>query len=135
MVGPQPAPPFAKPIEPSGEGFTLDAGFSSPYFATDAQTWIAEVHAPHVLVVSSDSVHHDELIAPCEAAAAKAEPLVILAPGFTPGATAMLIANKLRGILYVIAIETPRGAEVLAWLGETKPRLVASGRATTIFSR
>jgi hypothetical protein len=125
------APPFATPIEPPAEGLVLDAGFASPYFITDPENWWAELDRPRVHFFDHEVVV-DELIAPLEAAAEKAEAVLVVAPSLSAPARAFMVINKLRGIIFASAIETTRADELRAHLGgKDVARRVRSGRATT----
>jgi hypothetical protein len=109
-----PLPPFAKPIEPVGAGLRIDSGFSSAYFVTDPEQWLAILDQPR-LFIQDRALDLEDLIAPLEVAAHKAAPIVVIAPALTVRARALLIINKLRGVLFASAIETQLTAEVLAY--------------------
>ena len=70
-------PPFARPIEPSGDGFQIDAGFASPYFVTDPERWVAELDQPHVRIAERTLATGD-LLDDLEAAAREARPILIV---------------------------------------------------------
>ncbi|MEO8550419.1 MAG: hypothetical protein ABI678_10610 [Kofleriaceae bacterium] len=107
-------PAFAKPIEPVGAGLRLDSGFVSAYLVTDPEQWLAILEAPR-LFIQDRALDVADLIAPLEIAAHKASPIVVIAPALTARARALVIINKLRGVLFASAIETQLTAEVLAY--------------------
>jgi hypothetical protein len=124
-----PPPAFAKPQEPQGEGIRIDAGFVSPYFVTDVDRWWVELDRPEV-VVFERTVELNDLVPIAEAAAATAKPFLVAAPAVSAEARTLLVINKLRGILHVSAIETPRAAE----LKGLTPTKVICGLSTTLIS-
>jgi hypothetical protein len=127
-------PPFAKPVEPTGDGLVIEAGFSSSYLITDAENWWAELDRPSVLIAER-ALDVADLIAPLEAAAQAARPIAIVAFGVSPEARAFVVINKLRGFFTATVVETTRTAEVASYLGSDQARRVVSGVHTTLFVR
>ena len=127
-------PAFAKPVEPSGDGLVIEAGFASSYLITDPQNWWVELDRPSVLIAEC-ALEVADLIAPLEAAALAARPIAIVAFGVSPEARAFVVINKLRGIIYATIVETTRTAEVASYLGGDQARRVVSGVTTTLFVR
>ncbi|MFZ5443014.1 MAG: hypothetical protein ACOZQL_23610 [Myxococcota bacterium] len=103
-----------------GEGVRIEAGWASPYFVTDPSTWHAELDRPALVLLEHPLDSVAALVPLCEHAAAAATPLVLVAPAFTAEVLALLVVNKLRGILLVNAIATPRLPELAAQL-ELRP--------------
>lgn len=140
------APPFARPMEPAGAGFVIDSGFASGYFVTDPEKWIAELEEPLALIVNRAIEETSELIPILELVARDGRPLFIVAPGLALEPLALLVVNKLRGILlHVDAIETKRIVDVAQVLGSkihdsanvtiadlVTAKRVASGARTTL---
>ena len=129
----QPAPPpFAKPVEPAGDGLLIDAGFVSGYLVTDPEHWLAILEQPR-LFIQDRALDLADLIAPLEVAAHKASPIVIIAPALTVRARAFVIVNKLRGTLNASVIETQRIAEIVAYSSRhAHIRRVTSGVRTSL---
>ena len=125
-------PPFAKPVEPGGDGLLIDAGFASAYLVTDAEHRLAVLEQPR-LFIQDRPLDLPDLIAPLEVAAHKASPIVVIAPALTVRARAFVIINKLRGTLNASVIETQRIAEILAYSSRhAHIRLVTSGVRTSL---
>ncbi|MFO0598050.1 MAG: hypothetical protein U0228_22300 [Myxococcaceae bacterium] len=136
ITGPAPAkPPFASPVEPDPTpgALRLEAGAASPYLVTDAERWLVELDGPELFTFAREP-SLAELIAIAESAAAVARPFVVVAPSFATDALAMLVVNKLRGILNVGAVITPRPDDVKSWLGARALARVVSGSSSTVFS-
>lgn len=125
-----PTPAFAKPQQPTGAGLVIESGFVSPYLVTDPAHWWVELDRPEV-VVFERAVELNELVPIAEAAAAAAKPFLVAAPSLSPEAQALLVVNKLRGILQVAAIETPRASELK---GLTPKKVICGTKTTLIIS-
>ena len=125
-------PPFATPVEPAGDGLWIDSGFSSAYFVTDPDHWLAILDEPR-LFIQDRALDVADLIEPVEVAAHKASPIVVIAPALTVRARALLIINKLRGVVLASAIETQLIAEIRAYSSRhAHIRRVTSGVRTSL---
>jgi len=88
-----------------GDHFVVTA--SSGFFITDTERWCAELHDPYVLVTDRELSEPGPLIAVLEEAAATARPILVAAPAVRHDALVMMIANKLRGVIYAAAVDAP----------------------------
>ena len=101
---PQPAQgeePAAKP-----DGLTVDAGYLSPYFITDAGRCVVDLADALVLVTERTLVKPQELVPILERVVRADRALLIVASGAEAEVLAFLVLNKLRGILRVCASAT-----------------------------
>jgi len=89
------------------EGMTLDRGFLSPYFVTDAQRQVAELEAPRVLVTDHKLTDSYDIVELLEALLQSKRPLFIIADDVTGEALQTLVLNKQRGVLSIAAIKAP----------------------------
>lgn len=89
------------------EGMQFDRGYLSPYFCTDVEKMIADLHHPKILLVDRkiSSVH--ELLPLLQAIAAKGEELLIIAEDVEGDVLSTLVVNKLRGSLKAYAVKAP----------------------------
>ncbi|MFT3693371.1 MAG: hypothetical protein QM831_09555 [Kofleriaceae bacterium] len=132
MDQPPALPPIASPVEPTGEGLLIDSGFSSAYLVTDVERWQAILENPQLLI-EDRPLDVQDLLQPLETAAHKAVPFVVIAPALTVRARALLIINKLRGIVYASAIETQLIGDVLAYTSRVPHvRRVTSGQRSSL---
>lgn len=104
----------------SADGLTIDAGYASGYFVTDPAAWIAELDRPWVILFDGDLIELADVIPTCERAAREARAIFIAARSLSLEVTALLVANKLRGILYTCAIATLRTQEIASHVGRSE---------------
>lgn len=90
------------------EGMNFDKGYVSPYMVTDAESQTAELKEVSILITDKKISSIKEILPILEklAQAGKKE-LVIIAEDLDGEALAMLVVNKLRGVLNVLAIKAP----------------------------
>jgi chaperonin GroEL len=90
------------------EGMNFDKGYVSPYMVTDAEAQIAELKDVYVLITDKKISSMKEILPILEklAQGGKKE-LAIIAEDVDGEALAMLVVNKLRGVLNVLAIKAP----------------------------
>ncbi|CAE7227189.1 groL1 [Symbiodinium sp. CCMP2592] len=89
------------------EGLTLDRGYISPYFVTDAQRLVAELKKPRVLVTDQKLSDAYDILTLLEDLLKTKQPIFIIADDVTGEALQTLVLNKQRGILDVVAIKAP----------------------------
>lgn len=89
------------------EGMTLDRGYLSPYFITDANRLVAELKNARVLVTDSKLTDVYDIVAVLEDVLKSKRPLFIIADDISGGALQTLVLNKQRGILDVAAVKAP----------------------------
>lgn len=90
------------------EGMSFDRGYVSPYMVTNAEAQTAELKEVSILITDTKISSMKEILPVLEklAQGGKKE-LVIIAEDVDGEALAMLVVNKLRGVLNVLAIKAP----------------------------
>lgn len=90
------------------EGFSLDRGWSSPFFVTDASRQEAVYEKPAVVITDKKIASAQELLPLIEklAQAGKKE-IVLIADEVEGEALSVLILNKLKGVLNTVAVKAP----------------------------
>jgi chaperonin GroEL len=89
------------------DGMQFDKGYISPYFAAGSAdlTWTAE--SPYVLIFEKKLANVREVLPLLEKIVATRKPLLIIAEDVESEALAMLVVNKLRGMIDVCAVKSP----------------------------
>ena len=103
------------------EGMQFDRGYLSPHFATDPESMIAELEDPLILINTGKISTVTDLVPVLEKVGQLGRPLLIIAEDIEGEALAVLVVNKLRGGLRVVAVKAPgfgdRRNEMLADIG------------------
>src|SRR4051812_33525405 len=89
------------------EGMQFDKGYISPYFITNATEMAAEIEDALILIHEKKINNVRDLLPLLEKVAQVGRPLLILAEDVESEALAMLVVNKLRGLLQVCAVKAP----------------------------
>ncbi len=89
------------------EGMQFDKGYISPYFVTNATEMKAELEDAFILIHEKKISNVRDLLPLLEKIAQAAKPLLIIAEEVESEALAMLVVNKLRGLLHVCAVKAP----------------------------
>ena len=89
------------------EGMQFDKGFISPYFVTKAQTMEVIFEDPYVLIHEKKISNMKEMLPLLEKLASVGKPLLIIAEEVEGEALAMLVVNKIRGVLNCAAVKAP----------------------------
>jgi len=89
------------------EGVEFDRGYLSPYFVTNADRHVAELQDPYILLRDKKISSVRELLPVLEAVARSGKPLLIISEDVEGEALAVLVVNKLRGIVNVAAVKAP----------------------------
>jgi len=89
------------------EGMQFDRGFLSPYFVTDQDTVESVLENPYILIWEDKLSSAAKLIPLLEKISASKKPLLIIAEDVEGDALAVLVVNKLRGILSCCAVKAP----------------------------
>ncbi|HHT9152061.1 MAG TPA: chaperonin GroEL [Candidatus Hypogeohydataceae bacterium YC40] len=89
------------------EGMQFDKGYISPYFVTNLQKMLVEFEDPYILIHEKKISSMKDLIPLLEKASTSGRPLIIIAEDVEGEALAMLVVNKLRGVLQCCAIKAP----------------------------
>jgi chaperonin GroEL len=89
------------------EGMQFDKGYISPYFITNAQEMKAELEDAQILIYEKKINNVRDLLPLLEKVAQAGKPFLIIAEDVESEALAMLVVNKLRGLLNVCAVKAP----------------------------
>jgi chaperonin GroEL len=89
------------------EGMQFDKGYISPYFVTDTASMAAELEDAYILLYEKKISNVRDLVPLLEKVAQTGKPLLIIAEDVDSEALAMLVVNRLRGILNVAAVKAP----------------------------
>jgi len=89
------------------EGMQFDKGYLSPHFVTDAANMECELEKPYVLIHEKKISSAKDILPILGKAAEAGAPLLIIAEDIEGEALAMLVVNKLRGVLKVAAVKAP----------------------------
>ena len=103
------------------EGMQFDRGYLSAHFVTDPETMVAELEDPLILINTDKISAVADLVPVLEKVGQLGRPLLIIAEDIEGEALAVLVVNKLRGGLRVVAVKAPgfgdRRKEMLADIG------------------
>ncbi|MEC7840004.1 MAG: chaperonin GroEL [Chlamydiota bacterium] len=89
------------------EGMQFDRGYSSPYFCTDNDKQIVEMHNPQILVTDRKIANVHDILSILQNTAASGQELLIIAEDFEGDTLSTLVVNRLRGTLKVCAVKAP----------------------------
>src|SRR5882757_6456077 len=89
------------------EGMQFDKGYISPYFITDTQDMKTELEDCLILIHEKKLSNVRDMLPLLEKIAQAGKPLLIIAEDVESEALAMLVVNKLRGLLNVCAVKAP----------------------------
>ncbi len=89
------------------EGMQFDKGYISPYFAAGNPDLKWEAESPLILIYEKKLSNVREFLPLLEKAAQARKPLLIIAEDVESEALAMLVVNKLRGLIDVCAVKAP----------------------------
>lgn len=90
------------------EGFTIDRGFVSPYFVTDATRMEAVYNKPAIVITDKKVTSVQEFLPLLEKLAGGGKKdLVLIAEDVEGEALATLVLNKLKGVFNTVAVKAP----------------------------
>jgi len=89
------------------EGMQFDRGYSSPYFATDAERMEVVLKDPYILLFEKKISAVKDLVPVLEKVARLGKPLLIISEDIEGEALATLVVNKIRGVLQIAAVKAP----------------------------
>ncbi len=89
------------------EGMQFDRGYLSPYFITDADKMIAEYENPLILIHDKKITNVQDIVPILEKAAQAGKPLLIIAEDMDSQPLGVLVVNRLRGGLKIVAVKAP----------------------------
>jgi len=109
------------------EGMQFDKGYLSPYFITNAEDMQVELEDAYILIHQQKISSVRDLVPLLEKVAGGGKPLLIVAEDVEGEALALLVVNKLRGLLPCCAVKAPGfGERRKAMLGDLA--VVTAGR-------
>ncbi|MEE9373804.1 MAG: chaperonin GroEL [Saprospiraceae bacterium] len=88
-------------------GMQFDRGYLSPYFVTNTEDMKSEYESPLVLIHDKKISNTQDIIPILEKAAGVGKPLLIIAEDVDSQALGLLVVNRLRGGLKVVAVKAP----------------------------
>jgi len=88
-------------------GMQFDRGYLSPYFITDSKKMIAEYENPLLLIHDKKISNVQDIVPILEKASQAGRPLMIIAEDVDSQALGLLVVNRLRGGLKVVAVKAP----------------------------
>lgn len=88
-------------------GMQFDRGYLSPYFITDAEKMEAEYENPYLLITDKKISNMQDLVPVLEKSLQTGRPLLIIAEDVESQALGVLVVNRLRAGLKVIAVKAP----------------------------
>ncbi len=101
------------------DGMQFDKGYISPYFVTNPGTLEAEFDDPYILIFEKKISNVRELVPLLEKVVNLSKPLLLICEDLEGEALAMLVVNRLRGMLNVAAVKAPGfGERRKAMLGD-----------------
>jgi chaperonin GroEL len=89
------------------EGMQFDKGYLSPYFVSNPQEMKCEMEDCYILLHEKKLSNVRDILPLLEKVSQAGKPLLIICDGMESEALAMLVVNKLRGILQVCAVNAP----------------------------
>ncbi len=89
------------------EGMGFDRGYLSSYFVTDQTAMTVELEDPLILIHEKKISNVRDLVPLLEKVAQAGKPLLVIAEDVEGEALAVLVVNKLRGILQCCAVKAP----------------------------
>ena len=94
-------------LESETEGLQFDKGDISPYFITDPERLEAVLEDAYILVYQSDILSMQDFLPLLEKIARPSAPMPVIADDVEGEAAAILVVDKIRGLLNVVAVKAP----------------------------
>ncbi len=88
-------------------GMQFDRGYLSPYFVTNAENMTTEYENPYILIHDKKISNMQDIVPILEKALGNGRPLLIIAEDIDSQALGVLVVNRLRGGLKVVAVKAP----------------------------
>ncbi|HEX4060100.1 MAG TPA: chaperonin GroEL [Streptosporangiaceae bacterium] len=89
------------------EGLQFDKGYISPYFITDQDRMEAVLEDAYVLLHSGKISAMNDFLPVLEKVAQTKKPMLVVAEDVDGEALSTLVVNKIRGLLFVVAVKAP----------------------------
>ena len=88
-------------------GMQFDRGYLSPYFVTNAEDMTAEYESPYILIHDKKISNMQDIVPILEKVVQSGRPLLIIAEDIESQALGVLVVNRLRAQLKVVAVKAP----------------------------
>jgi len=88
-------------------GMQFDRGYLSPYFVTDAENMVTEYDNPLILIHDKKISNMQDIVPILEKSVGAGRPLLIIAEDIDSQALGVLVVNRLRGNLKIVAVKAP----------------------------
>ncbi len=88
-------------------GMQFDRGYLSPYFVTNADEMVTEYENPYLLIYDKKISNMQDIVPILEKVVAANRPLLIIAEDVESQALGVLVVNRLRANLQVVAVKAP----------------------------
>ena len=88
-------------------GMQFDRGYLSPYFVTDAESMVTEYDNPYILIHDKKISNMQDILPVLEQVIQSGRPLLIIAEDIESQALGVLVVNRLRAQLKVVAVKAP----------------------------
>ncbi|HMO39380.1 MAG TPA: chaperonin GroEL [Saprospiraceae bacterium] len=88
-------------------GMQFDRGYLSPYFVTDADSMTTEYEHPYILIYDKKVSNMQDIVPILEKVIGAGRPLLIIAEDVESQALGVLVVNRLRANLKVVAVKAP----------------------------
>ena len=89
------------------EGMQFDRGYLSPYFVTDTENMVTDYDTPYILIHDKKISNLQDILPILEKVAGAGRPLLIIAEDVESQALGVLVVNRLRAGLKVVAVKAP----------------------------
>jgi chaperonin GroEL len=89
------------------EGMQFDRGYLSPYFVNNSERMNVVYETPYILIYDKKISGMKEMLPLLDKISQSNEPLLIIAEDLEGEALAVLVVNKLRGVIKVAAVKAP----------------------------
>ncbi len=88
-------------------GMQFDRGYLSPYFVTDTEDMVTEYEDPYILIHDKKISSMQDIVPVLEQVVQAGRPLLIIAEDIESQALGVLVVNRLRANLKVVAVKAP----------------------------
>jgi chaperonin GroEL len=88
-------------------GMQFDRGYLSPYFVTNAENMVTEYDDPYILIHDKKISNMQEMLPILEKVVGSGRPLLIIAEDMESQALGVLVVNRLRAQLKIVAVKAP----------------------------
>lgn len=89
------------------EGLQIDRGYTSPYFVTNTEKMEVVYEKPYLLFYDAKIDNMKNLLPLLDKVSKQGLPIILIAEEIDSETLAMLVVNKLRGVLKVAAVKSP----------------------------